>query len=218
MTQHELETFLSHTSRTLPEGSVADETLRYMHSLLSQHNAERTIETGSGRTTVLFAAMSKQHTVVCLENSPHLRRFANTANVNWVYVPTQRTLPAFNFDGGLDFALIDGPHAYPFPELEYFFVYPHLREGAVLAIDDVHIPTIHNMLRFLVREKMFDYLQRVEKTVFFKRNSAPLFHPYEDNWWLQQFNIDNIDRYKPLVIRLKCWVKRMLTGKARSAQ
>ena len=35
------------------------------------------------------------------------------------------------------FVLIDGPHGYPFPEIEYFYFYPRLKPGALLVVDDI---------------------------------------------------------------------------------
>ena len=82
----------------------------------------------------------------------------------------------------------DGPHGYPFPELEYYFFYPHLDEDALLVIDDIHIPTIFRLFSFLREEAMFDFLGVASTTAFFRRNSSPAFHPLGDGWWLQNYN------------------------------
>jgi hypothetical protein len=84
--------------------------------------------------------------------------------------------------------LLDGPHGYPFPELEYYYFYPQLEENALLLVDDIHIPTIHRLFDFLREEEMFDFIGCIHTTAMFRRNGAALFDPLQDGWWLQRFN------------------------------
>lgn len=155
-----------------------------------------TMETGTGKSTLLLSHLSKKHKVFTLAGehdnsyttvveSPLLNR----DNVEFVLGPTQITLPTHRFREPLQFALIDGPHGYPFPELEYFYIYPHLETGALLVVDDIHIPSIFNLFRFLREDAMFDLLRVVGTTAIFKRTDAPAFPPMEDNWWTQQYNV-----------------------------
>ena len=156
-----------------------------------------TIETGCGASTILFSRLSKHHTVFTYDDraddnssvefvtkSPLFR----AETVAFVFGPTQRSLPQFAFDGKMDVALIDGPHAYPFPELEYYFIYPHLATGGVLIIDDVHIPTLFSLYRFLREERMFEFVVKSGNTAFFRRTDVPTFDPLGDDWDRQQFN------------------------------
>src|SRR5436309_14222224 len=91
--------------------------------------------------------------------------------------------------------LIDGPHAYPFPDLEYFCLYPHLEAGGLLVIDDIHIPTIQNLFRFLRTDAMFRLVEICGKTAFFERTGVPPFDPWGDGWWLQACNRRTLLRY-----------------------
>src|SRR3954469_6355876 len=84
--------------------------------------------------------------------------------------PSQLTLPKHQFKP-LQLALIDGPHAYPFPELEYYYIYPHLAAGALLIIDDIDIPTINNMYQVLRADRMYKEIEIVGKTAFLERTS-----------------------------------------------
>jgi len=150
-------------------------------------------ETGTGKSTLLLSHLSRQHLVFALDygdsltnvrNSPLLRSEA----VTFVEGATQATLRNYEFTDKFDLVLIDGPHGYPFPDMEYWHFYPHIAEGGLLILDDIHIPTIHNLFRFLKEEQMFDYKGVIGTTAFFVRNDAPLFAPYEDGWWLQNYN------------------------------
>ncbi len=154
------------------------------------------VETGSGKTTLLFSHLSAHHTVFAKDDSgeyeslkgvresPILRR----ETVEFVVGPSQKTLPNHEFRNELQLVLIDGPHGYPFPELEYFYLYPQLSEGALLILDDIHIPTIFNLFAFIREDQMFEFVEVVETTAFFRRTGKQLFDPYGDGWWLQKYN------------------------------
>jgi hypothetical protein len=45
--------------------------------------------------------------------------------------------------------LLDGPHGYPFPDMEYYFFYPHIKPRGHLVIDDIQIPSIGRMTDIL---------------------------------------------------------------------
>ncbi len=152
------------------------------------------VETGSGASTLLLSHLSKAHTVFALDlgtgsvravqDSPLLR----PGVVTFIEGPTQLTLPTHHFTAPLQLALIDGPHGYPFPDLEYYYLYPRLETDALLVIDDIHIPTITNLFDFLRADEMFALEEVVETTAFFRRTPAPTFSPVEDGWWLQGYN------------------------------
>jgi len=174
-------------------GSVPHEVLTATAKHCAGRNIERSVETGSGKTTLLLSHISGDHTVFAIDfggsitavrQSPLLK----PGVVKYVEGPTQQTLPYHKFDRPLQLALLDGPHAYPFPELEYYFVYPHLAPGALLIIDDIQIPTIHRMFEFLCEDEMFELVDVVWDTAFFARTNAPTFNPTGDGWPAQGFN------------------------------
>jgi hypothetical protein len=151
-------------------------------------------ETGSGASTLLFSHLSRRHVVFALDGGDgsvaRVRRspLLNPGAVTFVEGPTHLTLPAHRFPDKLQLALIDGSHAYPFPDLEYAYLYPHLAPGALLILDDIHIPTVHNLFRFLRRDAMFRLDQVVGATAFFTRTGAPAFDPLSDGWARQNYN------------------------------
>ncbi len=154
---------------------------------------ENSIETGAGKSTLFFSQIAQNHTVFAINIGNSLSRVQesplfNSDCVEIVEGPTQLTLPAYKFSRKIQVALIDGPHGYPFPELEYYYIYQHLDTGGLLIVDDVNIPTIKNMAEVLKKDEMFECLGTLGKTSFFKRTSAPLFDPLGDGWWDQGFN------------------------------
>jgi hypothetical protein len=112
-------------------------------------------------------------------------RCSGQERTRFTFGPTQLTLPRYP---GLDVALIDGPHGFPFPELEYFYIYPNLKLGALLIVDDLHIPTVGRMFEVLKEDAMFEVAAIVATTAFLRRTAAPTFHPHWDCWEDQNFN------------------------------
>ena len=155
---------------------------------------EHSMETGAGKTSLLFSHLSADHRVFAVDyaNSvTQVRRspLLNAASVTFVEGPTQVTLPAHVFPGPLQIALIDGPHGYPFPDLEYFYVYPRLATGGLLLVDDIPIPTIARMFEIIKADPMFELLEVADGNMaIFRRTDAPLIDPHSDSWWLQGYN------------------------------
>jgi hypothetical protein len=171
---------------------------------VSTRSPRHSVETGAGASTLLLSHLSEDHTVFALDGgtgslrsvqeSPLLRREV----VTFVEGPSQTTLPAHEFVHPIQLALIDGPHAYPFPELEYYYLYPHLEADALLIVDDIHIPTITHLFDFLRADEMFDLQEVVETTAFFRRTEAPTFFPFGDGWQLQRYNQRAFETSRPV--------------------
>lgn len=177
---HDAGTFMSHVMVAFAEQAA-------------QRPIRHSVETGAGRSTLLLSHLSAQHTVFSLDQGDSLssvRRcpLLRESAVTFVDGPTQATLPSHTFAGPLDLVLLDGPHAFPFVELEYYHLYPKVAEGGLLVIDDIHIPTIHNMYKFLRECEMWSLQKTVHTTAFFRRTAAPVFDPMGDSWWLQGYN------------------------------
>jgi len=62
-------------------------------------------------------------------------------------------LPKYNFQAKVQIALIDRPHGYPFPDLEYFYFYPLIETGGLLLVDDIKIPTISRMFEIIASDR-----------------------------------------------------------------
>jgi len=158
-------------------------------------------ETGSGASTLLFSHLSRRHTVFAwdggtgsvanVQRSPLLR----PGVVTFVEGPTQLTLPRHRFEEKLQLVLIDGPHEYPLPDLEYYYLYPQIEPGALLVLDDIHIRTVHNLFRFLRADAMFRLDEVVGITAFFTRTEAPAFDPLGHDWIRQNYNARPLLRY-----------------------
>jgi hypothetical protein len=150
-------------------------------------------ETGCGKSTLLLSHLSRRH--ICFTqsignsaNKVKTHPAFNSGSVEFIHGPSQLTLRQHQWRQRLDFALLDGAHGYPFPELDYYFIYPQLSEGAILAVDDIHIPTITNLYHFLCEDEMYQLVALETYTAFFVRTGAPVFDPVGDGWFRQKYN------------------------------
>jgi FkbM family methyltransferase len=156
------------------------------------------VETGCGASTILFSHYAQRHLAFCYDDRAEKNSSVDFAasfpgfdadRVEWIFGPTQQTILRRPLDEEVDLILIDGPHGYPFPELEYFAFYPWLKAEGVLILDDIHIPTIRNLYDFLREDEMFYPHQVVGTTAFLVRSNAPALSREGDDWWLQRYNV-----------------------------
>ena len=117
----------------------------------------RTLETGSGLSTVLFAALGTVH-VCCTAGQEEADRVVAHCRTRGIPVDGLRfevgashhSLPRLEAEGNeLDLVLVDGSHAFPIPVVDWFYAGSLLREGGLLVVDDVDLPAVHVLVRFL---------------------------------------------------------------------
>jgi hypothetical protein len=197
--------------KSLPEdwhgaGAIRHEVLEAIVSLMGGRTVKCTAETGAGKSTLLLSHLSERHIVFSIDSggsisAPRQSPLCRADHVEWVEGPTQVTLPAHAFTEQLDLVLLDGPHAYPFPDLEYYYLYPHLAAGGLLIVDDIWIPTIGNLHNFLKEDEMFEPVTTLGKTAFFRRTSSLTFPTRSDGWWLQNYNRQHMDVGRDLKLK-----------------
>ena len=189
------------------------------------------VETGCGKSTVLLSNLSERHLCFTFDDTiwyppgdthasltyvRHCPSF-RPERTQFVFGPSQRTLATYKFDQPVDFALIDGPHGFPFPDMEYYHLYPHLRPGALLIIDDIHIPTIGRLFGFVREDEMFDLINVEGFTAFLRRTDAPTFNPEGDGWELQKFNVKDLENQNAQHFRIRELESKIATLEARIA-
>jgi SAM-dependent methyltransferase len=158
------------------------------------------LETGCGKSTVMFSNLASQHfvfayddrdapesSVTMVQSDPDFQ----AANTTFVYGPTQRTLPVYRFPDGLmfDVILIDGPHGYPFPDLEYALLYDRLKPGGILILDDIHIASIGAMYDILRDDRMYEEIGVFSTTGLLRRSTLEGVPSDGDHWFEQNYNV-----------------------------
>jgi hypothetical protein len=160
---------------------------------------EASCETGCGGSTIVLSHLSKRHvafaiegenrTITGLRQHPELRGEA----VTFVEGESRVTIPGYSFPGALDLALLDGPHAYPLPQLEFAYLFPRLRVAGWLVLDDIQIPSVYELFRFLRMEKAVELEEVAVRTAFFRKTQEGAAGP--DGWERQGMNRRPVLRY-----------------------
>ena len=156
-------------------------------------------ETGCGGSTIVLSHISTHHTSFAIEGADRtitgLRQYSDFRPDTVIFVEgeTKRTLPLHLFEGRLDLVLLDGPHAYPLPQLELVYLFPQVRVGGWVVLDDIQIPSVHELFRFLCKEPSIVLEEVAIRTAFFRKIRECDLGP--DGWQRQGINGRSILRY-----------------------
>jgi hypothetical protein len=156
-------------------------------------------ETGCGGSTIVLSHVSQRHIAFAIEGKDRTitelgkQDGLRTGNVVFVEGETKDTLPEYPFEGQMDLVLLDGPHAYPLPQIEFAYLFPRIRLGGWIVIDDIQIPSVYELFRFLRTESSVVLEDVAVRTAFFRRTE--MVEPGPDGWGLQGMNRHTILRY-----------------------
>lgn len=153
-----------------------------------------TLETGSGLSTVCFAIIGSEHICVSPSGREHdrIRHYCraheiSTERIRFVPMKSKAVLPSLDTGGRkLDFALIDGAHAFPEPILDYYYVNERLKVGGVLAVDDLDISGVGILHKFLITEPAYELVKIDELKTGLYRKVDDANYPLD--WLSQRFN------------------------------
>jgi hypothetical protein len=116
----------------------------------------RTLETGSGASTVVFAARCAKHTAISPVADEHerIRRYCaehGIASDDVTFIAESSHTALLNGWSAepLDLVLIDGAHSFPFPVLDWVYTAPHLKVGGRVMVDDAYQPAVNVLARYL---------------------------------------------------------------------
>ncbi len=152
-----------------------------------------TLEVGCGVSTVAFAASGAEHICVSPDSCEHDRVISycrengiDTSRLKMVAAGSQNYLPILDLNGReLDFALIDGCHAFPMPIVDFYYVNRHLKVGGMLAIDDLFIPSVNLLQAFLKTDTSYQFLLFDSKKTAIYRKTAEAKY---SKWEIQKYN------------------------------
>jgi Methyltransferase domain len=118
----------------------------------------RSLETGSGLSTIIFAIGGGEHHCI-VPSQPEVDRLISycaahqisTENIHFHVEPSERALPGLD-TGPLDIVLIDGSHSFPQVFIDWFYIQSALKVGGTVVVDDVHVWTGRILRDFLIAE------------------------------------------------------------------
>jgi hypothetical protein len=158
----------------------------------SVHDGDRTLETGCGASTVVFASGGAYHTAISPEAEEHRRVLAycgevgiDTSRLSFNAGFSDLVLPNLCRDRVLDLAFIDGAHSFPFPAVDWHYVTRALKVGGHLLVDDVPIPAVACVLRYMQSDPSW----RLDQVLDQRAACLTLVtEPAPEDWTLQAFN------------------------------
>jgi predicted O-methyltransferase YrrM len=120
--------------------------------------AMKTLEIGSGISTLVFAIRGSQHVAVTPNKSEPqaIRAYAQTRaiatdRITFVCESSDQYLPACNLQE-LDLVFIDGKHAFPWPIIDWFYTADRLKRGGIMLLDDVQMASVSMLTDLLVED------------------------------------------------------------------
>jgi hypothetical protein len=151
----------------------------------------RTLETGAGASTVVFAARGAVHTAISPAAEEHRRirdyceaNGVSTEQVRFIDDSSHTALAALESDP-LDVVLIDGAHGFPFPMLDWYLVQSRITVDGALIVDDAYIPAVNALVSNL-RDMRAWKLEATPggRTVVFRKKLAedPSFDALAERW------------------------------------
>ena len=107
-----------------------------------------TLETGSGASTIMFAAAGTEHVAVTPDPDEETRIREECAGfgvsserVSFEIGFSHEVLPRLQ-PRALDVVLLDGAHGFPYPVLDWWYTAPHVRVGGCILLDDAYMPPV----------------------------------------------------------------------------
>ena len=159
----------------------------------SVHDGYRTLETGCGASTVIFAAQGAHHTVLSPDAEEHeqVHKYLKEIGVDdsrlvSIVGQSDLVLPSLCTERNLDVAYIDGAHSFPYPAIDWHYMSRALKIGGRLIMDDIPIPSTAYVFRFMVSDPGW----RLDAILDERAAAFTLIHepPAEENYILQPFN------------------------------
>ena len=174
---------------------------------------DQTLEIGCGASTVVFAAQGARHTVISLEGEEHdrVRTYLKQLGVDnsrlvsivgW----SDEVLPKLGLGArSLDVAYIDGAHGFPYPAIDWHYVSPALKVGGILLLDDIPIPAVACVFRFMQADPHWRLDQILEnRAAAFTLISEPVIENGDTTDWTKQpFNARWDYGFAPLPARAR---------------
>jgi len=138
---------------------------------------DRTLETGLGVSTALFLLCGTRHTCVTPFQSEvdRLYGYCRQRDIDVSQLElglgfSDAVLPALPNDE-LDLMLLDGGHAFPTPMIDWFYGAGRLRRGGTLVLDDMHLPAVATLVRYLECDPRWSLVHRTPKWSAWRRES-----------------------------------------------
>ena len=169
----------------------------------------RTLETGLGVSTVLFALWGCQHTCVVHSEAEVVacRQYLTTQGIPDDRITfhvglSERVLPDLHLQD-LDLVFIDGCHGFPLATIDWFYAASMLRAGGVAVLDDAQLLHVRlGLFDFLNKDPRWTRTMRQRKWVAYRRaESGTLGEEWDQQTFLGTPALDRVEKLVPASAR-----------------
>jgi hypothetical protein len=159
---------------------LADEVLDWLD--VNVRRGQRTLETGCGYSTIIFALKGARHMVISpvIEERERIRQSCQAnqfdlSNLDFKLARSEELLPALE-PKSLDLVLIDGWHAFLAPIVDWFFTAKKLVVNEYVIVNDTHLKAVRILRDFLEMERgRWELVARFKRTDIFQKVSRNVF-------------------------------------------
>lgn len=157
----------------------------------------RTLETGAGISTLVFALKRSNH-IAITPNTSEVSRIKEYAaakaieldTVTFITQQSEAYLPQCDVEG-LDLVLIDGKHAFPWPMIDWFYTADRLRGGGLMLLDDGQLISVGILKDFMMEDPRWEFLRAFGDRTFVFRKIARIVHDIA--WHMQPYIMSRIN-------------------------
>lgn len=144
-----------------------------------------TLETGSGASTMVFAAAGTSHVAVTpnADEEARIREACRRLGVTSEQVTfeigySHEVLPRLP-EQPLDLALLDGAHGFPYPILDWWHVASRLAMGGRVLLDDAYMPPVTAVVDHARRSRAWEVERAVGYRTVVLRKLADELPPFD---------------------------------------
>ncbi len=167
----------------------------------------KTLETGAGCSTLVFACCGADHTAVTpsLSEITLIGGYAEENGilmdrVKFVQQSSDYFLPR-NEATGYDLVLLDGKHAFPCPVIDWFYTADKLKEGGIMLIDDAEMKSVSMLTDFMKVDNGWELMNDFSgKTMVFRKTRKSI---HDVAWHMQPFTMVYNNPWKRMTNKLK---------------
>jgi hypothetical protein len=196
--------------------AIQPEVLRFFADSVSP--SSKTLETGAGLSTLVFAVRETAHIAVT-PSKPEVSAIRDYAadnsisltSVRFICEPSEYFLPRCEL-ADLDLVLLDGKHAFPWPMVDWFYTADRLKQGGLMIVDDAQMRSVGLLCDFMATDSAWNLLRDFSGKTLVFRKMRPLIHDVA--WHMQPWNTVRSSRstslHRELLGRVYRKVRRLL--------
>jgi len=162
----------------------------------------RTLETGSGYSTVVFIAKGCFHT--CITPSElEIDRIVTYCRENNISIDQSRFINKNSTDclpfiqhEEIDLMFIDGAHRFPYPIIDWFYGSRLIKDGGLVIVDDTDIVSCFILRKFLESDTYWEQVLNENTYAVFKKMGEC---NYPNDWVGQIFSRNKIETEKDFI-------------------